>query len=281
MTKNKLTYWDYVKAAFHLKIKIPLLGHMPVNKLILIGFAILGIGHPGFWFLGLAYEAFYLLSLSGNERFQKYIQATTLEKISSVYSSNKQRLYDQLDKESKARYDRLFRLCIDVLQIAEHIPGALGKKELESQGLNQLQWIFLKLLNSRLVILKILSEINETDLLKEIQKLQKSIDESPENSSIRRSLEGMIEIQQRRLENIEKAKSNLKITETELDRIENQIKLLKEELAVSNDADLLGMRLDGVMDSIRSTTQWMATNADLFVSDDDGFIPSDRIKITQ
>ena len=67
-------FLDYVKAAFHLKVPLRALGALPLNKLLLAGFAVLTLGHPGFLFLGLAYETAYLMGLSGNKRFQRLVQ---------------------------------------------------------------------------------------------------------------------------------------------------------------------------------------------------------------
>ena len=53
-------FWGFVKAAFGLRSHVPLLGSLPLNKLALVGFGILGLGHPGFWLLGLAFEAAYV-----------------------------------------------------------------------------------------------------------------------------------------------------------------------------------------------------------------------------
>ena len=52
---------------------------MPINKMILAGFGILGFGHPGFWLLGLAYETSYLLTIPGNVRFQNVIKGRLLQ----------------------------------------------------------------------------------------------------------------------------------------------------------------------------------------------------------
>ena len=42
MAAKALSYWDYVKAAFHRHVTVPLLGDMPANKMALAVFGVLG-----------------------------------------------------------------------------------------------------------------------------------------------------------------------------------------------------------------------------------------------
>ncbi len=51
------SYWRYLMAAFHRRTRIPFLGDLPVNKLAIAAFAVLGLANPGFWFLGAAGRA--------------------------------------------------------------------------------------------------------------------------------------------------------------------------------------------------------------------------------
>jgi SpoVK/Ycf46/Vps4 family AAA+-type ATPase len=83
---------------------------------------------------------------------------------------------------------------------------------------------------------------------------------------VARSLKGTLDIQQRRLENYNKADESLQVTEAELDRIEKQITLLAEETAVTSDPAMMSSRLDGVVQSLQGTTRWMSENAEFFGS---------------
>ena len=85
MVKNNLGFFDYLKAAFSWPVYVSGLGRMPLNYLILAGFAILGLGNPGFWLLGLAYEVGYLLFMAGSNRFQKLVQGDLLLKQRKIW----------------------------------------------------------------------------------------------------------------------------------------------------------------------------------------------------
>jgi hypothetical protein len=63
MSARSLGYWDYVKAAFKRRARVPLLGYVPYNYIALFTVAVLGAAsqNPGFWFMGGALEIAYLL----------------------------------------------------------------------------------------------------------------------------------------------------------------------------------------------------------------------------
>ena len=88
----------------------------------------------------------------------------------------------------------------------------------------------------------------------------------PETSPVYRSLKGTLDIQNRRLENRNRAEESLKVAENELDRIEKQVTLITEETTVSSDPEVLSVRLDGVIQSLQGTTQWMSEHGEFFSS---------------
>ncbi len=266
-------FWHYVKAAFHLKNYISGLGHLPLNKLLLAGFAILGFGHPAFWLLGLAFEGSYLIFLPGSPRFQKWVDAMDLDREKNVSSLHQTELFAQLPEEPRRRYNALAALCSQILRQSGGGKTSLGA-ELQSGGLSQLLSIFFKLLCSQRNIKQILSQTSRREIEEEIAEIQEKIRSENDSSAVARSLKGTQEIQQRRLENLLKATENLKVTEAELQRIEKQVSLIAEETTVSGDPSTLSARLDGVVQSLQGTTSWMSEHDEFFRQLDDGRLPT-------
>ncbi len=58
--------------------QVPLLGRLPLNKMGLAAFAVLGLWNPGFWFLGAAGELAYLFLKATSPRFQNLIEGERL-----------------------------------------------------------------------------------------------------------------------------------------------------------------------------------------------------------
>ncbi len=266
MNKDSLTFWDYLKAAFHLKVPSKSLGHLPLNKMLLGGFAILALGHPGFLFLGLAFESAYLLALSGNERFQRVVQGEKLEQKKKSQLEKQQGVLMVLSAEDRARYNNLESKCGTILDKYGLSTPASGLKSMQSEELAQLAAIFLKLLHSRRTSREMLAGLSENSLREEIRQIEAKLAGEAEGSVLARPLQGTLEIQKRRLENLLRVKESLKVTDAELDRIEKQVTLISEESVIYGDPQILTSRLDGVIRSLEDTQKWISDSSQLFAA---------------
>jgi hypothetical protein len=277
MKQRALSFWDYVKAAYHLKMKIKGLGYLPVNKLCLIGFGILGLGNPGFWFVGAAYEIGYLLFLSGSDRFQKVVDGTQIMAEKQVWTQKQSDIYANLDEDSQERFKNLVSNCEKILRSTEVALGKSDSDDVRKRGLSELAWMFLKLLFTRIKIYDILATTSKKEIQEEIKQIEAKISKENEASALFRSLQGTLEIEKRRFDNIQKAEDNLKVIESELERIEKQVNLINEEASVSSDPDLVSVRLDGVMQSLQGTSKWMSEHKEIFASIEDATVPKDLL----
>lgn len=278
MPRENLTFWDIVKAAFHLKVPLPGMGKMPVNKFLLAGFGILGFGHPGFWFMGLAYESAYLMFLTSSQRFQNLVHAMSLKEVKDDWQNRQLAILSGLDVESQKRYGKLLSLCREIESAGSKDTDVLASvKDFKMEGLNQLLRIFTRLLDSRKNILEIISKVNPADIERDMAAIKARMAKENEGSTVYRSLKGSLDIQMRRMENLQKARESLSVTEAELERIENQISLIAEETALSRNPDLLSTRVDSVVQSLQGTTAWMREHAEFFSSLEEGAPPATPI----
>jgi len=273
MAKSELGFLDYVKAAFGWRSRVPLLGHLPLNVLAVAGFAILGLGNPGFWLLGLAYEAAYLFLMAGNQRFQALVQGTRLLQERQVWQSKQNVIFANLDRQSQQRYLALTQECLQILKNTETLSTKPASEDLRSGGLNQLAWLFLKLLYSKIKIRGITEQVTRAELEAEIKAIADKLAKESEASAIYRSLQGTLDIQKKRLENLVRADETLKVIDAELDRIEKQVTLLNEEASMASDPDTVTVRLDGVMESLQGTNKWISEQNELFGGLDDSSVP--------
>lgn len=281
MAAPRLGYLDYVKAAFRRRVPVPGLGPMPVNAMALGAFAVLGIANPGFWLLGAAAELAYLFGLSSNARFQKLVDAERLLDAQSGWDDRVQGEVEKLTDESRLRYRHLLAQCRRILGISETLDGAGlgGVRGLRSSSLNQLLWIFLRLLRSRELIAENLQGVDRKQIEGEIDRIEVQLGtvDRDKDAALARSLEGTLEIQNRRLANLDRARTSRAVIDAELARIEHHVELIREESAVSGKPEALSDRLDSVTTAMGETTRWMADNAEFFGSlgADDTAMPSD------
>jgi len=269
MAGASLSFGDYVKAAFFRPMKVPLLGAMPANLMALGALGLLGLAiSPGFWLLGAALETTYLFALAGSARFQRLVQGEQALQTQAEWSLRIGRAVDRLSGEGRERYRALVAQCRKVLGVSEtlDVDSLVGVRDLRGQGLNQLLSIFLRLLTSKDIITQNVRNLDGTRLRKEIEALEKRLAGADPESALHRSLKGTADIQRRRLENLDKAAESLQVIEAELDRIEQQVELIREESAVSGKPEALSLRLDAVTSTMADTTRWMDENADFFDS---------------
>jgi len=265
---ENLNFWDYVGEAFHWKSALPLLGSMPLNKMGLGAFVVAGLANPGFWLLGAAFEISLLFGLASSRRFQKLVEARRLMEAQDSWKDKVERAVARLTIANRERYRALLAECRRILGDSDSLDSdSLGQfRDLRTRNLNQLLAIFLRLLGSKELIEANLPSANAVELKKEADAVEKRIAAISEDSALKRSLLGTLEIDRRRLENLERAQESLRVIDAELERIEKQVELIREENAVSGKPELLTSRLDAVTSTMSETNRWMDDHSEFFNS---------------
>ena len=261
-----LGYWDYVKAAFHRTVNVPLLGAMPANKMALAVFGVLGLVNPGFWFLAAAAEVVYLGLLSSSLRFQKLVQGERLLERAESHDARVSAAFQRLERPSQGRYRALVDECRQILGLARPQGSSEVLQGLRTGNLNELLSLFIRLLTSRELILSTRARVNPSQLQEDIEVSRKRVEAAEADSPLARSLRATLAIQEKRMANLGTAEHNLAVVDAELERIEQQVRLIREESAVSGGPEMLSARLDAVSSTLTETSRWMDQNADLFSS---------------
>ncbi len=272
---EKLTLYHFLKAAFHEKIKLPGMEQLPLNKILLSSAFLLGALNPWVWLLGAAGESLYLTLLAGNRNYRKIVEGNHLLKLKERWDEKQKEILKEFDSATLERYDLLVGDCAAIMKkTAAQSADPLAL--LKTKNLNQLVRMFLRLLSSRTAIVAMLSEGCIEKLERDIAGITEKISQipgEPHSSPLRHSLQGTLEIQERRLQNFRKAENSLNIIDAELVRIEKQVALLKEETTISSDPELLSVKLDSVMDSLSGTNRWMTEQDQLFGLKEENTIP--------
>ncbi len=266
MASGELGYFDYLKEAFAWRHRLPLLGRLPLNYLGIAAFAVLGLANPGFLLLGAAAEVAYLAVAAGNPRFQKVIDARRMTNAQHQQDQRIEQTLARLGTKSRQRYAMLLAQCREVLGISAALDdgGLQSIQHMRTGGLNQLLWIFVRLLTSRELLTSTVARTDRAAVAAEVAELETRIQNTAEDSTLGRSLRGSHEIQSKRLENLDRAETNLTVIDAELGRIEHQVALLREETAVSGKAEVLSQRLDTVTGALHETNRWMEQHAEIF-----------------
>lgn len=246
--------WRYLKAAFFVGVEIPALGRVPVNALAAAGFLILGFGHPGFWFLGLAAEAAIVPSLAFNKRFQKVVDAEDKQLSSGDSQSRRISLIKLLPGDYQTRLIALERRCDKVLEVYRNAQAEEFLIDTNRDALENLKWVYLKLLIARYHLLTAGTEDTPGSLEKRVKSLEGELQTGSESPALRQSKAATLDILKRRLANIQRREQSLEEVESDLTRVESQVDLILDNAAmqgkpqtISTDIELASDLVSGGM----------------------------------
>lgn len=122
---------EYLKKAFWAGPTVSGLGRLPLNALAVLGFSILGVGHPAFWLLGAGLEAAYLAAVASHPRFQRLIDAQRRSEGAAQAEEGRDELIRKLDSPARKRLALVEEKRERILQLTRE--AGVGKAELASQ----------------------------------------------------------------------------------------------------------------------------------------------------
>ncbi len=249
-------FLDYVTAAFNAR---PIGMFVAPNWVGLTAFGLLGMANPGFWVLGAVLELGYLLTLATNRRFQQTVEARPITAARQEWNDRIQRVLGRLTPEDRRVYDELSERCRSILELqlqgtTDSPPGL----ETQADGLGRLSWTFLRLLLARRTIGTVLGGArNDLELQRKIAALERQQQQLGLSEELARSIGGQLEILRQRLTQRSEGDRKLVFIEAELERIQQQVELIREQAAVSSDSDLLSRRIDEITATLGATGQWI------------------------
>ena len=246
--------WRYLKAAFLVGVDVPALGRVPVNALVAAGFLILGFGHPGFWFLGLAAEGAFIPALAFNKRFQNVVDAEDRQLSSGDSQAKRTSLVQLLPPEDKKRLAALERKCDKVIEVYRNAQAEDFLIDTNRQALENLKWVYLKLLIARFHLLTAGTDDTPTALSQRIDALESDLKNNQDTQALRQSKSATLDILKRRLANVYRREQSLEEVESDLTRVESQVDLILDNAAmqgkpqtISTDIELASDLVSGGM----------------------------------
>jgi hypothetical protein len=246
--------WRYLKAAFCVGVEVPALGRVPVNILAAAGFLILGLGHPGFWFLGLAAEAAVVPSLAFNKRFQKFVDAEDKQLSSGDSQTKRNSLVKLLPSDYQSRLTTLERRCDKVLEVYRNAQAEEFVIDTNCDALENLKWVYLKLLIARYHLLTAGTEDTRVSLERKIKSIEGNLQHGSESPALHQSRAATLDILKRRLANIQRREQSMEEIESDLTRVESQVDLILDNAAmqgkpqtISTDIELASDLVSGGM----------------------------------
>ena len=226
----------YLKSAFLVRQRIPLLGAVPINLMLLAIIALMGLVHPAFWLLGAAAEVALLWALVGNARFRKLVDASAVE-VEAEQQPIQLELNPAAQSQLAALQEVLLRIETDYAKFSPSDPTARENM----RNLRELEQCYLQLLQARQHL--------DADRKLETVKLQLAeLDQALANPALapalRTSKQATRDLLERRLAAIDQRQATRSEIESDLARIEAQVHLAADAASVHAKPATLSFDLD-------------------------------------
>ncbi len=265
----KRSLWSYIKAAFNAR---PFGMFVAPNWVGLAAVGFLGLSNPGFWVLGAGVELLYLLSLATNSRFQRVVDRKGSAGSDQEWKARQDALIARLTDTDQARYVAFVSRCRQILDQLAQYDSSGTAAQLQGENLGKLTWVYLKLLLARRTMSKVLKEptLGETtEIEARLEAVRRRLADPQLGEDLRRSLTQQAEILQQRVAQRSEGREKLDFLEAEIHRIHEQVELLREQAALSADAEGLSARLDEITGTLGGASQWLADQQKIYGSMED------------
>jgi cell division protein FtsB len=245
-------FTTYLRAAFNAR---PLGMPLPPNWIGLAACGLLGAFlHPGFWLIGAGLEVGYLMTLVNHAGFRRFVNE---RHDGPVMAARRANLLAQLEPEQLQLQDRLDARCAEILDL----PGAdPALREQQRQQLAQLSWLHLRLLAARQAVRVVerTGASEQADLKRKLTALDRKREGAAADLTM--SLDGQAEVLRARLAQFADANARLTVLDTEIDRLQQQADLLREQALLAsagNDTSGLSSGIGALGEALANTNRWM------------------------
>jgi hypothetical protein len=255
MSQRKPRYWW---AAFNAR---PLGMPIPPNWFGLAAFGLLGVFlTPGFWLLGAGLELGYLAMLSTNPRFRHLVDTdgpVEADPVDARYLA----LVRGLDAEQGKRQAQVEMRAREILSRLAGSPMMAA----HADSLQQLVWLHLRLLSARQAVAEVVAtgKREHAALARQEDQLAARLADAGLDPGLRRSLEQQQAVIDQRQAAHADASRRFEHVESELQRIDQQIALIREQALLASDHENLGASLDALAASFNEAHRWLDGQRDL------------------
>ena len=233
---------------------------IPPNWFAIGVFALLGsFVSPGFWLLGAGLELAYLAALASNARFRRSIAAQNPAQNAETEHYNA--ALGQLSDSQQQRQQAIEARAREVLQLLSRSPLMTS----HAASLEQLVWLHLRLLVAGQALSVVVDTANQEshELLKQEKTLVHRLRSDGLSDELRRSLEQQQQVIDARQAAHSEGLRRQEHVEAELQRIEQQIALIREQTLLATDEEQIGAALNALTSSFNDASRWLNEQRDL------------------
>lgn len=248
---------SYLAAAFNAR---PFGMPLPPNWFGLVAFALLGaFVNPGLWLIGAGLEGLYLWTLSRNSRFRATVDAGGKgEDWVARYNA----LSYHLDEEARSRQESIEAQAREIVDLLSRT----GSTEMQKSDVRQMAWLHLKLLAARASILQVINaaDRDKRSLEEQERRVIDRLSAEGLGDELKRSLEQQLEVLRTRRAGHVDAQRRRELVEAELERLRQQVSLVREQALLATDEHSVASSLDALSASLNEANRWLRDQRELF-----------------
>lgn len=235
---------------------------MPVPPL---WFAVVASGLVG-WFIappltlvGLGGTALFTGILASSRRFRATVDAPLFVPPAEDEQSA---LLKRLDDAGRGRQAKLERQCAELQKVLE--TANAGREHIA--GVWQLAGLHLKLLAARSAAAAVIDshEDGGKSLIDQATELKKRLGAANLDGDLKSVLEDQQKILEQRLAMRDEAERRLQVLDAELERIREQIALIKEQALLTSDPAAIGRSVDALATFLNESGRWLKDQEEIF-----------------
>jgi len=234
---------------------------IPPNWFGLAAFALLGaFVSPGFWLFGAGLELAYLALLARNPRFRRSVDAAQAQPADPAGQRYEATLA-LLDDSQRQCQQRIEARAREVLQLLSRSPLMAS----HAASLEQLVWLNLRLLaaGQALSVVADTAARESAELQQQEEQIEARLASSELNDELRRSLEQQKQVIDARQAAHAEGLRRKEQVDAELQRIEQQIALIREQTLLATDEEQIGLALNALTSSFNEASRWLNSQRDL------------------
>jgi hypothetical protein len=216
---------------------------------------------PALMLIGLGATGLATAIIASNARFQLVIDARAYKPGPAV--DDKAVLLSRLDNASRERQAKLETQCTALQQVLENANA--GQEHIA--GVWQLSQLHLRLLVARSAALSV-TQARDDDagktLESQIDDVKKRLGSDGLDSDLHDALDDQRKVLEQRVEMQAEAKRRLQLLDAELDRIREQIALIREQALLTSDPSAIARSVDTLSTFLNESGRWLKDQEKIF-----------------
>lgn len=236
---------------------------MPIPPL---WFAVLASGLVGYFIapplalIGLGATAMFTGILASSRRFRTAVDAHLFQ---APVESEQAALLKRLDPWSRERHQKVEEQCEDLQRVLE--TARAGQEHIA--GVWQLVGLHLKLLvarSSAVAVTETRGERGKASLADQLAEVKARLTSKDLDQDLRETLEDQQRIFEQRIGMRAEAQRRIDVLDAELERIRDQMALMRDQALLSSDPASIGRSVDGLAAFLNESGRWLKDQEDIF-----------------